>query len=57
MDKREAKALAYRLTQLENNLHRAESMAREAELHIKSVYGPLENAKQDLLQLRAMIKQ
>jgi len=57
MDKQEAGALAYRLTQLENNLHRAESKAEEAELHIQSVYGHLENAKQDLLQFKAMIKQ
>ena len=56
MDKQEDGALTYRLTQLENNLHRAESMATEAELHIQSVYGHLENAKQDLLQFKAMIK-
>ena len=57
MDKQEAGALAYRLTQLENNIHRAESKAIEAELHIQSVYGHLENAKEDLLQFKAMIKQ
>ncbi len=57
MDKQEAGALAYRLTQLENNLHRAESKVAEAELHIQSVYGHLENAKQDLLSLKVMIKQ
>ncbi len=57
MDKQEAGALAYRLTQLENNLHRAESKVTEAELHIQSVYGHLENTKHDLLLLRAMIKQ
>jgi len=57
MDKREAGALTYRLTQLENNIHRAESKAREAELTIHAVYGHLENAKHDLLLLRTMINQ
>ena len=57
MDKREAGALADRLTQLENNIQRAESKARETELHIQSVYGHLQIAKQDLEQLREIIKQ
>ena len=57
MDEREAGALADRLTQLENNIQRAESKSRETELHIQSVYGHLQIAKQDLEQLREMIKQ
>ena len=57
MDKRESSALTYRLKQLENNIQRAESKARETELHIHAVYGHLENAKEDLLLLRVMIKQ
>jgi len=55
MDQREAGALTYRLKQLENNIVRAESFARETELHVRGVYGHLENAKQDLEQLRNMI--
>ena len=57
MDKREAGALTYRLKQLENNIQRAEGKAVETELHIQSVIGHLKIAKQDLEQLREMIKQ
>ena len=57
MDQREAGALTYRLKQLENNIQRAEGKAIETELHIQSVYGHLQNAKQDLEHLREMIKQ
>ncbi len=57
MDKQEAGALTYRLKQLENNLHRAESFARETEVHLRGIYGFLECAKQDLEQLREMVNQ
>ena len=57
MDKQEAGALTYRLKQLENNMQRAESFARESELHIRGIYGLLECAKQDLEQLKKMINQ
>lgn len=55
MDQREAGALTYRLKQLENNIKRAESFARETEVHLRGIYGFLECAKQDLEQLRKMI--
>jgi len=57
MDKREDGALTYRLTQLENNIQRAESKALEAELHIQAVYSHLRNSKEDAEQLREMINQ
>jgi len=57
MDQREASALTYRLKQLENNMQRAESFARETEVHLGGIYGFLECAKKDLEQLRTMINQ